>query len=175
MAKEDKGKEQTIKQLQAELAKLTKATDVILRQNVKDKEAAKEVIDGLKKKLDQEKEQAKKQREDSTAKTISKIRALIKASKHHWVQVFHKGLKDGVDFSFNYEGLQYKLYSGKPVNLSEIIINHLKSCRRPQTKLEQGETGGAPKMTAGWYNNFAVVNCEKPETVPVKDPEPAMA
>jgi hypothetical protein len=104
------------------------------------------------------------------------MRALIKASKHKWVQVFHKGLKDGIDFSFTYEGMIFKLYSGMPVCLSEIIINHLKMCRRPQTKLSQGEAGGAPKMQKGYYYNFAVQDCEPPtkEEVPEPETEPAM-
>ena len=165
MSKENKAPapQPTIKQLQADLAKLTNAHDVMVKQNIKDKESAKKVIDGLTKKVEQEKAQAKKSREEAVAKTVSKMRALIDASRHIWVQVFHKGLKDGVDFSFNYEGLQYKLYSGVPVNLSEIIIDHLKMCRYPQAKLRQGEAGGAPKLQKGYHNNFHVVNCEQPE------------
>ena len=178
MAKEDKAGEPTVKQLQADLAKLTKAHDVIVKQNIKDKESAKEVIDGLTNKLAAEKEQAKKQREETATKTVGKMRALVDAAPHKWVQVFHKGLKDNVDFSFNYEGLQYKLYSGVKTRLSEIIINHLKLCRYPQTKLSQGEAGGTPKIQKGFHYNFHVVNCEKPvgdfDPAAVEEPETAL-
>lgn len=124
-------------------------------------EALKKANEALVKKAEETKAVAKKQREEKAEETKMSVRARVNAAPHHWVQVFNTGLDDGVDFSFNYEGLIFKLFSGAPVKLSQILIVHLRSCRRPKTKLKQGEAGQTVKV-AGWHHNFNVVNCEAP-------------
>lgn len=146
----------TNEQLKAELAKLTKAHDVIVKENEEKIAAQAETIESMKARATEERK--------AKAKTDKKTwEARIKAAPHHWVQVFNKGLEDGVDFAFNFEGLQFRLLSGQPVYLSEILINHLKLCRRPQVKLKQGEAGTKVK-TKGFHYNFNVVNCNPPES-----------
>lgn len=127
--------------------------------------ATKEVGD-LKAKAEAMKLAAKQQREAKAVENKKDMRSKIKAAPHQWVQVFAQGLDDGVDFAFNYEGLQFRLISGQPVYLSEILIKHLRACRRPRTKLKQGEAGQAVKVE-GWHHNFNVVACEAPDKAEV--------
>lgn len=90
------------------------------------------------------------------------IKAKLDAEPHTWVQVFQKSLDDGVDFSFTYEGLLFRLISGGPVKLAKSVIAHLKGCHYPQPKYNQGEAGQAVKV-AGSYHRYTVQNCEAPK------------
>lgn len=168
----------TAAQLAAEIAKLTEAHEIMVKEAEKKKAEDAAQIKALKKtgekllkeaedlkaKAEAARNEAKKQRDKKAEEQQKGMRALLKASPHHWVQVFNSGMDDGTDFSFTYEGLLFRLISGKPVFLSEILINHLKKCRRPKAKLRQGEAGQAVKVE-GFHYNFNVVNCEKPEPV----------
>jgi hypothetical protein len=152
----------TVAELTAELKKLTKAHDVIVKENEEKIAAQAETIESLKKKATEE-------RKAKAAEDKKSWKDRIKAAPHKWVQVFNTGLAAGVDFAFNFEGQQIRLISGEPVFLSEIIINHLKQCRRPIVKLKQGEAGTKVKVH-GFHYNFNVVNCEDP-TLKAEAPE----
>lgn len=159
----------TVAELQAELKakedelkKLTKAHETIVADNEKTIEQLRSEKEKLEAKAEEARAEAKKQREQKAEEDKRKMAARIKASPHHWVQVFNTGLQDGVDFAFNFEGLQFRLISGEPVYISEIIINHLKRCGYPKVKLKQGEAG-QPVKVEGFHHNFNVVACNAPE------------
>lgn len=161
-------------QLTAEMAKLTKAQEVMVKEAEKKKaeDAAKiEVLtketEELKAKAEAAKATAKKQREEKAAENVKDIQAKLDAEPHKWVKVFYQGMDDGVDFGFNYEGIQFKLYSGKPVHLAESVIKHLKGCAYPITTLKQGEAGVGAVKVHGRHHNYNVVNCEEPEKAAV--------
>jgi hypothetical protein len=137
-------------ELEVELEQLRKANEA-LKKEKEDLEARAEAM----------RAEAKKQKEEKAAEQIKGMNARLDAEPHHWVQVFNKGLDDGVDFGFRFEGVQFKLYSGKPVYLAESVIKHLKGCGHPIVKLKQGEAGQAVKEE-GFHHNFNVVNCEAP-------------
>lgn len=156
-------------QLTADIANLTKAHDVMVKdaekkksEDAKEIEALKKANEELKAKAEAMKAEAKKQREEKAAVQAKDMKDKFDAEPHHWVQVFNKGLDDGVDFAFCYEGVQFKLYSGKPVSLAESVIKHLKGCGLPITKLKQGEAGQGAVKVKGRHHNFNVVNCEAP-------------
>lgn len=157
-------------QLTAEMAKLTNAHEVMVKEAEKKKkadaakiEALTKETEDLKAKAEAAKVAAKKQREEKAAENVKDVQARLDAEPHHWVQVFNKGIDDGVDFGFCYEGIQFKLYSGKPDFLPESLIKHLKGCAYPIATLKQGEAGVGPVKVRGKHHNFNVVNCEKPE------------
>ncbi len=157
-------------QLTAEMARLSKAHEVMVREAEKKKaedaakiEALTKETEDLKARAEAAKLATRKQREEKAAENVKDIQARLDAEPHHWVQVFNKGLDDGVDFGFCYEGIQIKLFSGKPVFLAESLIKHLKGCAYPITTLKQGEAGVGAVKVAGKHHNFNVVNCEKPE------------
>lgn len=152
----------TVAQLQAELVKLTKAHDVMVKEAEKQKADDAEVIEKLKKENEAIKTAAKKQREEKAEIQKKGMKAKLDAEPHEWVQVFYKGLKDGVDFAFNYEGIQFVLYSGIPVSLAKSVISHLKGCGYPIIIEKQGEAG-QPIKVHGRHHNFNVVNCNPPE------------
>lgn len=145
-----------------ELAKLTKAHDEMVRETAK--QAAEDLftIEDLKAKAEAAKAEAKKQREEKAEEHKKDMKAKLDAEPHQWVQVFYKGLKDGVDFAFNYEGIQFLLYSGVPIFLAESVIKHLKGCGYPIIIEKQGEAG-QPIKVHGRHHNFNVVNCEAPK------------
>lgn len=156
-------------QLAAEMAKLTEAHLVMVKATEKQKaedaekiEALTKETEDLKVKAEAAKVAAKKQREEKAVESVKDMQAKLDAEPHQWVQVFYKGLKDGVDFSFNYEGIQFMLYSGKPVELAESLIKHLKGCGYPEPVEKQGEAG-QPIKVHGFHHNFNVVNCEAPK------------
>jgi len=151
-------------QLTAEIEKLSKAHEVMVREAEKQKAADAKTIEDLKAKAEAIKVEAKKQREAKAEEQQKGMKAKFGAEPHQWVQVFYKGLKDGVDFPFNYEGVQFLLYSGKPVSLAESVIKHLKGCGYPIIIEKQGEAG-QPIKVHGYHHNFNVVNCEAPDTV----------
>lgn len=157
-------------QLTADIAKLSKAHDVMVKEAEKKKAADAAKIEALTKETEELKANAKKQRQEKAAEQVKDMKARLDAEPHHWVQVFNKGLDDGVDFGFTYEGITFKMYSGKPVKLAESVIKHLKGCAYPITTLKQGEAGQAVKV-AGFHHNFNVVNCEAPK----KDAKAAVA
>ena len=163
----------TVDQLTAEMAKLSKAHDVMVKAFEKQKaadsakiEALTKETEDLKAKAEAIKAAAKKQREEKAEDQRKGMQAKLDAEQHQWVQVFNKGLSDGVDFPFNYEGVQFVLYSGRPKFLPESVIKHLKGCGFPITIEKQGEAGQAVKV-AGYHHNFNVVNCEAPEKAAV--------
>jgi hypothetical protein len=166
----------TVAELTAELAKLTEAHDVMVKDAEKKKTTADATIEKLKAANTSLKEGAKKQQKAKAEADKTGWKEKIRTSEHQWVQVFNKGLADGVDFTFTFENLMFRLISGEAVYLSVLVINHLKLCRRPQTKLRQGEAG-TPVKHAGYHHNFNVVNCEPPIKEEQPDPaeEPAMA
>lgn len=165
-------------QLEAELAKLTEAHEVMVKSAVKQNKLDAATIailkktnekkdrdnEALKAKNEAMKASAKKQREEKAEVQKSSMQAKLDAEPHHWVQVFYKGLADGVDFAFNYEGVQFVMHSGKPVFLAISVINHLKTRSFPITTEKQGEAG-QPVRVFGRHHNFSVVNCEEPEKV----------
>lgn len=157
----------TVAQLTAEMAKLTNANDVMVREAEKQKTEDAKTIEDLQAKIEAIKVEAKKQREEKAEVQKKDMKAKFDAEPHQWVQVFYKGLKDGVDFAFNYEGIQFVLYSGKPVSLAESVISHLKGCGYPVLIEKQGEAG-QPIKVHGRHHNFNVVNCEEPEKVAEK-------
>lgn len=159
-------------QLTADIEKLTKAHEVMVKEAEKKKaedaakiEALTKETEDLKAKAEAAKAVAKKQQEEKAAENIKDMQAKFDAEPHHWVRVFYKGMDDGVDFGFLYEGIQFKLYSGKPFFLAESVIKHLKGCAYPITTLKQGEAGVGPVKVKGKHHNFNVVNCEAPEKV----------
>ena len=155
-------------QLTADIAKLTKAHEVMVKDAEKQKasdaakiEALTKETEDLKAKAEAMKAAAKKQREEKAEIQAKGMKAKFDAEPHHWVQVFYKGLKDGVDFAFNFEGIQFLLYSGVPIFLAESVIKHLKGCGYPIIIEKQGEAG-QPIKGHGRHHNFNVVNCEAP-------------
>jgi len=134
-------------------------TKADLQAEVSELKAAAEKNKATIEKLTAKKAKVLETRRDDAA---NDMRAKLEKEEHQWVSVFHKALKDGTDFSFDYEGLHYKLASGSPIKLSVSVIKHLKNCHFPQAKYDQGEAGQAVK-TEGQYHRFAVVNCEEPE------------
>jgi len=149
-------------QLEAELKKLTKAHDKMVKAAEKKAAEDAKTIEDLKAKAEAAKAEAKKQREEQTKNDKKNMQAKLDAEPHQWVQVFYKGLKDGVDFAFNYEGIQFVLYSGKPKYLAESVIKHLKTRGYPIIIEKQGEAG-QPVKVQGFHHNFNVVNCEPPK------------
>jgi len=149
-------------QLTADIAKLTKAQEVMVKEAEKQAAEDAKTIEDLKAKNEQIKAEAKKQRQEKAEIHVKDMRAKFDAEPHQWVQVFYKGLKDGVDFAFNFEGVQFVLYSGVPVNLAKSVIKHLKGCGYPITIEKQGEAG-QPIKVHGRHHNFSVVNCEPPK------------
>lgn len=161
-------KAKTVAELTAHIAELTKAHDVMVKEAKKEKAVAAEKIEALTKeaedlkaKAEAAKVAAKKQREEKAAESVKDMQAKLDAEPHQWVQVFNIGLDDGVDFAFNYEGIQFVLYSGKPKHLAESVIKHLKTRGFPITTEKQGEAG-QPISVHGFHHNFNVVNCEEP-------------
>lgn len=152
----------TVAQLTAEMAKLTKAHDVMVKEAEEKKAEDAAKIEALTKENEAIKAETKKQRKEKAEEAKKSIRARLDGEPHHWVQVFYQGLDDGVDFGFTYEGIPFKLYSGKPVSLPESVIKHLKGCAYPITKLKQGEAGQGKVKVHGRHHNFNVVNCEAP-------------
>lgn len=149
------------RKLSEDLKKLAKAHDVMTADSQNQIEALKKENAELARKAEEAKAEAKKQRLEKAEECKKTMAVKIKESKHQWVRVFDTGLKEGVDFAFNYEGLQIRLISGDPVHLSEILINHLKHCGYPKTQLKQGEAGGTIKVK-GFHHRFNVVPCEPP-------------
>ena len=160
----------TVAQLTEDIEKLTKAHEVMVKDAEKQKTSSAQTIEKLKAENAKIKGAAKKQQQAKAEADKSSMKEKIRKSKHEWVQVFNKGLADGVDFTFTFENLMFRLISGEAVYLSVLVINHLKMCRRPQTKLSQGEAG-TPVKHAGYHHNFNVVNCEPP--VNAEQPDPA--
>lgn len=165
--------DKTVAQLTADIKRLTKAHEVMVKdaagksaKAAADIKALREANAEMTKSLEDMKIAAKKQREEKAEVQVKGMKAKIDAEPHHWVQVFNQGLDDGVDFNFTYEGIPFKLYSGKAVYLPESVIKHLKSSGFPITTEEQGEAG-QPVIVAGRHHNFNVVNCEAPK-VPAK-------
>jgi len=148
-------------QLTAEIEKLTKAHEVMVKEAEEQKESDAKTIAGLKAKNEELKAATAKRRQEQAEKDKKNVKARLDAEEHQWVQVFYKGLKDGVDFNFNYEGVQFVLYSGEPVELPVSVIKHLKTRGYPIITEKQGETG-LPVKVQGYHHNFNVVNCEAP-------------
>jgi len=151
-----------LKQANARMAELTEAHEVMVKAAAADKEKAAETIKKQADRIESIKAEAKKQREEKAEVQKKDMKAKLDAEPHHWVQVFYKGLKDGVDFAFNYEGIQFVLNSGVPFYLAESVIKHLKGCGYPTIIEKQGEAG-QPIKVHGRHLNFNVVNCEAPE------------
>lgn len=105
---------------------------------------------------------AKRQREEKATASVKDMKAKLDAEPHHWVRVFNTGVDDGIDFAFNYEGIQFRMISGDPIYLAESVIAHLKSCGYPKAKLKQGEAG-QPVKVKGFHHNYNVVSCEAPQ------------
>jgi len=158
----------TIAALEAELKESKKKSAKELEALKKANEALIKKAEDLMAKAEAAKAQAKKQREEKAAESVKGMQAKLDAEPHHWVQVFSKGLDDGVDFGFNFEGIQFKLYSGKAVHLAESVIRHLKGCAFPITTLKQGEAGLGAVKVHGRHHNYNVVNCEAPTEAPAK-------
>lgn len=153
-----------------ELAKLKEDNKKLAKEKEqlrKDNEDLIKAHEELKSKIKAEKEAAKKQREEKTVEQVKGMKAKLDAEPHRWVRVFNAGLDEGVDFGFRYEGVQFKLYSGKPIELAESVISHLIKCGRPKAKLKQGEAGQAVKEE-GFHHNYNVVPCEAPTKEAVK-------
>lgn len=162
-------------QLTADLAKLTKTHEVMVEEAEKQKnvdalavailkkvnEKNEKLIEELKAAAEAAKAVAKKQREEKAEENVKDMKAKLDAEEHQWVQVYQRGLKDDVDFAFNYEGVQFVLYSGVPVSLALSVIKHLKGCGYPIITEKQGEAG-QPVIVHGKHNRYSVVNCEKP-------------
>ncbi len=140
------------------LKELTKALEQLKGREEKNAETVKTLTATIEKMKDA----AKEKRQEQAAVTKKGWKAKIEASPHKWVKVFNVGLVDGVDFSFMFEGLTFRLLSGTPVSLSELVIEHLQGCGRPQLKLKQGEAGQSVQV-AGFHHNFNVVGCRAPE------------
>lgn len=129
----------------------------------KTSEAQAKELEELKAKAEADKLAAKKRIEEQAKAQVKDTQARLDAEPHQWVQVFNQGLADGVDFGFHYEGVGFKLYSGRPVKLPESVIKHLKGCSFPIIIEKQGEAGQGPVRVHGKHHNFNVVNCEPPE------------
>ena len=138
-------------------AELQKDIEALQKTN----EAQTKELEEAKAKNEAMKAEATEQRKAKAEDQKKSMKDKLGAEKHNWVRVFNVGLKDGVDFPFNYEGVQFKLYSGKPVLLPQSVVTHLQGCAYPITKLKQGETGQAVKVE-GKHHNFNVVPCEAP-------------
>jgi len=156
----------TVAQLEAEMARLTKAHEVMVKESEKLKAEDAKKIEDLKAKNEAMKVAAKKQHQEQAEEQVKDMQAKLDAEPHQWVKVFYKGLKDGVDFAFNYECIQFLLYSGQPVELAESVIKHLKGCAYPITIEKQGEAG-QPVKVHGKHHRFSVENCETPAKVAV--------
>jgi len=142
-------------ELEAELDALKESNKKLLEES-----------EALKAEEEKRKAEAKRQLEEKAKNHTRSIKDRLDAEPHHWVRVFNTGLNDGVDFAFNYEGIQFRMISGDPIYLAQSVINHLKLCGYPKTKLKQGEAG-QPVKVEGFHHNYNVVNCEAPEKLAV--------
>lgn len=161
-------------QLTAEIEKLTMAHEVMVKDAAKQKakdaeeiEALKKANEDLKAKAEAAKAAANQQRLAKAEEQKKGMRAKLDAEEKQWVQVFYKGLKDGVDFGFTYENVPFRLFSGAPVLLPVSVIKHLKGRFYPIILLKQGEAG-QPVKVKGKHYNFTVQTCEPPEEAPQK-------
>lgn len=147
------------------MAKTIAALEAELRESKKrsaeEIEKLRKANEDLLKEQEKIKAEAKKRREGKATEQVLSVKARLDAEPHRWVKVFYVGMDEGVDFGFMYEGIQFWMISGKPIELAESVIKHLKGCGFPIAKLKQG-VAGQPVKVEGFHHNYNVVECEAP-------------